>query len=294
MINENNLDEKKQSTINSNPNDYNNNNNQDIIIERNLNQNNANDNYTEIQSQLINANNYDIFDKFSSQEIYEILNDLVPSIFYSLIIYYSFKKNRNYCDPNMYLMLKVLICIFFGYICNSLFRSYLLYKNKAERNPFKLTLLFLSTIITTSYLFSTFISYFIYAKSDPKCFVQDNLTTIVFYGSLFVGLIFIFQKVINCSLICVWFVIMINSFFANPSFFYAHYGIDPEIIKNLPTIKADKKHISFCVICIEDIKEGDEIMILKCPSNHFFHGNCIKSWLLVKTICPMCRSENVL
>ena len=67
-----------------------------------------------------------------------------------------------------------------------------------------------------------------------------------------------------------------------------------EIIKNLPTIKADKKHISSCVICTEDIKEGDEIMILKCPANHFFHGNCIKKWLLVKTTCPMCRSENVL
>ena len=295
MSNENNLNEiPNQSALINNPNDDNNNNNYDIIIDRNLNQNNANENYMELQNQLMNANNYNFIEKFSSQEIYEILNDLVPSIFYSLIIYYSFKNNRNYCDPNMYLILKVLLCIFFGYICNSLFRSYLIYKNKAEKNPLKLCLLFISTIITTFYLFSTFFSYFIYAKSDPKCFVQDNLTTIIFYGSLFVGLIFIFQKIINCILICMWFVIMINSFFSNPSFFYANYGIDPEIIKNLPTTKADKKHISCCVICTEDIKEGDEIMILKCPANHFFHGNCIKNWLLVKTTCPMCRSENVL
>ena len=194
----------------------------------------------------------------------------------------------------MYSILKVLLCIFFGYICNSLFRSYLIYNNKEEKNPLKFILLFISTLITTFYLFSTCFSYFIYAKSDPKCFIQDNLTTIVFYGSLFVGLTFIFQKVINCILICVWFIFMINLFFANPSFFYAHYGIDPEIIQNLPTIKADKKHVSCCVICTEDIKEGDEIMILKCPANHFFHGICIKNWLLVKTTCPMCRSENVL
>jgi len=104
----------------------------------------------------------------------------------------------------------------------------------------------------------------------------------------------LFQKIINITLIFGWFIAMINTFFDNPSYFYSHYGVDPEIIKNLPTFKADKKHISCCVICTEEIKEGDEIMILKCPGKHFFHAECIKSWLIVKTTCPMCRSENVL
>lgn len=286
------MNNDNQSALINNP-DENNNNNFDLIFDYNNNQNIANENYMELQNQLMNNNNF--IEKFSLQEIYEILNDLIPSIFYALIIYFSFKKNnKSYCDMNMYLMLKILLWIYLGYILTSLFRSFLIYKNKSGKDPLSISQYLINTIITTCYLFSIFVSYFIYAKSDSKCFVKDNLTTIVFYGLLFVGLVNIFQKIMNFCLVIGWFIYMINSFLADPSYFYANYGIDPEIIKNLPTFKADKKHISSCVICTEEIKEGDEIMILKCPGKHFFHGSCIKSWLMVKTTCPMCRSENVL
>jgi len=302
MYNENNLDQHyNQSALINNPNENENeneneyNNNYDIIIDNNnLLPNNPNNNYLDLQNDLMENNNTSFIDKFSSQEIYEILNDLIPSIFYSFIIYYSFKEKQNYCDPNMLLMLKTLLCIYLLYIFNSLFRTFLIYKNKPEKDPLNIFLLFTTAIISTVYLFSIFISYFIYSKSDSKCFVQDNFVTIVFYSLLFIGIVFIFQKIINLFFICAWFVLMVKSFLSNPSYFYAHYGVDPEIIKNLPTIKADKKHVSCCVICTDDIKEGDEIMVLKCPARHFFHGSCIKSWLLVKTTCPMCRSENVL
>ena len=191
-------------------------------------------------------------------------------------------------------MLKTLLCIYIAYIFNAIYKSYLIYKNKLEKNSLKISLLLIGAILSTFYLFSVFLSYFIYSKSDSKCFVQDNFITLVFYGLLFIGMINLFQKIINITLIFGWFIAMINTFFDNPSYFYSHYGVDPEIIKNLPTFKADKKHISCCVICTEEIKEGDEIMILKCPGKHFFHAECIKSWLIVKTTCPMCRSENVL
>ena len=253
-----------------------------------------NDNYIDLQNQLMNNNETNFIEKFSSQEIYEILNDLIPSLFYSFIIYYSFKNSSNYCDPNMYLMLKTLLCIYIAYIFNAIYKSYLIYKNKLEKNSLKISLLLIGAILSTFYLFSVFLSYFIYSKSDSKCFVQDNFITLVFYGLLFIGMINLFQKIINITLIFGWFIAMINTFFDNPSYFYSHYGVDPEIIKNLPTFKAEKKHISCCVICTEEIKEGDEIMILKCPGKHFFHAECIKSWLIVKTTCPMCRSENVL
>ena len=104
----------------------------------------------------------------------------------------------------------------------------------------------------------------------------------------------VFHKILQVISVGVCLILMAKSFLDNPAYFYAHYGIDPEIIKNLPTIKADKKHVGCCAICTDDIKEEDEIMILKCPAKHFFHGSCIKSWLLVKTTCPMCRSENIL
>lgn len=300
MNNDNNIEENliqnyNQSALIYNPNeDQNNNNNYDVIIDNNnITQNNGNEDYMELQNDLMN-NNHSFIEKFSSQEIYEILNDLIPSILYCLIIYYSFKPNNNYCDPNMHLMLKTLLFIYLGYIFSSLFRSFLIYKNKPQKDPLKISFLFIEAIISTIYLFSVFISYFIYSKSDSKCFVQDNFTTIVFYSLVFLGLVHIFQKFINFISICFWFVFMVNSYLSNPSYFYAHYGVDPEIIKNLPTIKADKKHMSCCVICTDDIKEGDEIMILKCPAKHYFHGDCIKKWLTVRTTCPMCRCENVL
>ena len=276
----------------NNPLENENNNNENVIIDNN-NQDQNNPDINELQDQLM-INNISFFDKFSSQEIFEILNNLVPPSLYSLLIYYSFNNNGVYCDMNVYFILKTLLCVYLGYIIYSLYHSFLIYKNKSDKKALKISLILLNALITTFYFFSILISYLIFLKNDSVCFVQDNFITIVFYALLFFGVVNIMQKVINLGLIIASFSLLVNTFLTNPSHFYSEYGIDPEIIRNLPTITADEKHVSCCVICTEDIKKGDEIMILKCPGNHFFHASCIKSWLIVKTICPMCRSENVL
>ena len=270
----------------------NNNNNYNVIID-NINQDENNPDINELQEQLMN-NNTSFFDKFSAQEIFEILNNLVPPSLYSFLIYYSFNNNGIYCDMNVYFILKTLLCVYFSYIFYSLYHSFLIYSNKSDKKSLKVSLILINALITTFYFFSIFISYLIYLKNDSTCFVQDNFITIVFYALLFIGIVNIMQKAINVGLIIASFSLLVNAFLTNPSHFYSEYGIDPEIIRNLPTITADEKHVSCCVICTEDIKKGDEIMVLKCPGNHFFHANCIKSWLIVKTTCPMCRSENVL
>jgi len=276
----------------NNPLENENNNNENVIIDNN-NQGQNNPDINELQDQLM-INNISFFDKFSSQEIFEILNNLVPPSLYSLLIYYSFNSNGVYCDMNVYFILKTLLCVYLGYIIYSLYHSFLIYKNKSDKKALKISLILLNALITTFYFFSILISYLIFLKNDSVCFVQDNFITIVFYALLFIGVVNIMQKVINLGLIIASFSLLVNTFLTNPSHFYSEYGIDPEIIRNLPTTTADEKHVSCCVICTEDIKKGDEIMILKCPGNHFFHASCIKSWLIVKTICPMCRSENVL
>lgn len=276
--------------LDNNDNNEENNNNYNIIIDNNnLDENNLDIN--DLQNQLMNNNSF--FDKFSSQEIFEILNNLIPPSFYSVLIYSSLKKDGIYCDMNVPLILKTLSFVNFCFIFYSIYYSFLIYKGKAEKNAIKLSLILMNAIITTFYFFSILISYFIYLKNDPKCFIQDNYITIIFYALLFLGVVNIFQKIINCGLIIASFYLLVNQFFSDHSHFYSQYGIDPEIIRNLPTIKAEEKHVSCCVICTEDIKKGDEIMILKCQGKHFFHANCIKSWLIVKTVCPMCRSENV-
>ena len=289
MNDENNVNQNNALINNPLDND-NNENNYDIIIDNLGNNDQVEDN---LENQLMNNNNNEFFDKFSSQEIFEIINNFIPPLFYSLLIYYSFNNNGTYCDMNVYHILKTFIIIYVSYMAYSIYLVFLIYNNKTDNKALKLSLYLINAIITTFYFFSVFLSYLIYTKNDSKCFIQDNFITIVFYAILFIGLVNAMQKTITLSLIIAFFSLLVNQYFANPSLFYSQYGIDPEIIRNLPTITADEKHVGCCAICTDNIKKGDEIMILKCPGNHFFHSNCIKSWLIVKTTCPMCRSENV-
>ena len=52
-----------------------------------------------------------------------------------------------------------------------------------------------------------------------------------------------------------------------------------------------KDYMDICVICSENFKNGDKIIVLPCNNHHVFHGNCIKTWIKNKTICPMCRKD---
>jgi len=43
-----------------------------------------------------------------------------------------------------------------------------------------------------------------------------------------------------------------------------------------------------CIICYADFKEGERVKrIVSC--GHYFHEECIKSWLSKKQSCPTCR-----
>ncbi|KAJ6093473.1 hypothetical protein N7486_008762 [Penicillium sp. IBT 16267x] len=45
-----------------------------------------------------------------------------------------------------------------------------------------------------------------------------------------------------------------------------------------------------CVICQDDIKVGDEVMLLPC-SHWSFHAACIEPWLRRTNTCPSCRRK---
>ena len=102
------------------------------------------------------------------------------------------------------------------------------------------------------------------------------------------------KKILKILLIGISFPILVCIFISDPNQFYSHFGIDPEIIRNLPSIPATQNHCILCVICAQDIQLGEDIIILNCPGRHYFHANCIKSWLNVKLTCPVCRSDNIL
>ena len=73
-------------------------------------------------------------------------------------------------------------------------------------------------------------------------------------------------------------------------------ALTDEEFNNLEKIKYDetneehKKNISICNICLEKIIHDDSCIKLKC--NHYFHSNCIESWLKEHSNkCPVCREE---
>lgn len=52
--------------------------------------------------------------------------------------------------------------------------------------------------------------------------------------------------------------------------------------------KGEKEEIDTCSICYDEYEENKKIGKMQC--GHLFHLECIKSWLLCKNSCPMCRA----
>ncbi|KAG2393837.1 hypothetical protein C9374_003601 [Naegleria lovaniensis] len=46
-----------------------------------------------------------------------------------------------------------------------------------------------------------------------------------------------------------------------------------------------------CPICGEGYKKDDQCHQLEC--NHFFHLNCLKTWLRKHNTCPICRKDTL-
>jgi hypothetical protein len=53
--------------------------------------------------------------------------------------------------------------------------------------------------------------------------------------------------------------------------------------------KADENVEDCCAICLDQLRDGDQIRELWC--NHYFHVDCIDPWLLNKQSCPLCKDD---
>ena len=47
-----------------------------------------------------------------------------------------------------------------------------------------------------------------------------------------------------------------------------------------------KDNFEECVICLEDMKYGDQLSIIHC--SHMYHLSCLQKWMEKKRICPLC------
>ncbi|XP_062094431.1 probable E3 ubiquitin-protein ligase ZFP1 isoform X1 [Humulus lupulus] len=58
---------------------------------------------------------------------------------------------------------------------------------------------------------------------------------------------------------------------------------------NLEEAECHYKEDDCCIICQDDYKSLEKIGILNC--GHEYHAECLKKWLLIKNVCPVCKSE---
>ncbi|XP_027356256.1 probable E3 ubiquitin-protein ligase ZFP1 [Abrus precatorius] len=58
---------------------------------------------------------------------------------------------------------------------------------------------------------------------------------------------------------------------------------------NLEEANSDEQEADICIICQDEYKNQDKIGILRCE--HEYHADCLRNWLLVKNVCPICKSE---
>lgn len=278
----------------------------DPLIDNENNQNNINENqnaffeenYSQndslISQEELARQNLPFMEKITERELTDIMKDIIPSLFFISIMLFPLYYSPQYCDYNIYISMYFLISIYIGFIAKGLLNTLLIYFNKDNKFEVKIFLMTLSILISLSYYICIYLSYIIYTQSNRQCFKTDTLTIFSFFSVLFMGIISFAQKLFNFILLIIVIVSMIKLFNTDSAQFFSQYGIDPDFIRNLPTTKADDKHTSTCVICLKDIVEGDDILILHCPGGHYFHSKCIKKWLLVKSVCPMCKDVNIL
>ena len=47
--------------------------------------------------------------------------------------------------------------------------------------------------------------------------------------------------------------------------------------------------IDSCAICLEPMKRGERIFLVKC--GHMYHGYCLVKWSQRKSTCPLCNLD---
>ncbi|KAJ1379273.1 Zinc finger, RING-type [Sesbania bispinosa] len=65
--------------------------------------------------------------------------------------------------------------------------------------------------------------------------------------------------------------------------------LTPAAAINVEEAASDDQETDSCIICQDEFKDQEKIGVLRCE--HEYHADCLKKWLLVKNVCPICKSE---
>lgn len=68
---------------------------------------------------------------------------------------------------------------------------------------------------------------------------------------------------------------------------------DPTVVQTLDHFQVTESTSPAmdCVICLEPLAVGEDVIRMPCHENHVFHKFCLESWFNGSNKCPMCRWE---
>jgi len=131
----------------------------------------------------------------------------------------------------------------------------------------------------------------LYFQQDSDCAIEapvlDKVTLVyILLGYIYIGIPLLFA-VLAC--VCLPFVLVGVYFFSKKK----QVGVKEDVINKLPVIRYNSNLTgnTECSICMLEYKEGDKLIQLKCSPMHYFHEDCLKKWLRINGLCPICRAK---
>mmetsp|Transcript_37084 Transcript_37084/g.38448 ORF Transcript_37084/g.38448 Transcript_37084/m.38448 type:complete len:295 (+) Transcript_37084:1-885(+) len=166
------------------------------------------------------------------------------------------------------------------------------------RNEESTTHKFLSLIIEVfNYAFNMFYYVFVvfcvftFLGLNDTCLFQETYTTILIAFYTIIGCCDTGERILFSITVILSLPVYISAITSDSKDFFLKYGVSEDLLDSLDCSQATKEHVNTCVICTEEINEGNKILILKC--SHHYHSECLKRWLSTKYSCPICRSKNI-
>ncbi|CAG9334216.1 unnamed protein product [Blepharisma stoltei] len=195
------------------------------------------------------------------------------------------------CDTDTDTPLKTFIIVLIAIdICNIFINGskHYMYTNPAS-DGFKRAIGGFSTLLALFY-FAWQITGNVWFYSCDDCWDDAvELTTLSLIYIIFGYLHFCWPVLFCCCLcLCIPVLILGLAVFGRGS----QTPATKEMLEKLVAEEYDpSKHTGdrTCAICSEEFQISDKVCALPCDGRHIFHENCIKNWLKVNAICPLCR-----
>ena len=193
-------------------------------------------------------------------------------------------KGPEYSLPNLLISWWLMIANFFAMISKVIiFYHFASIKQDQSIEALKnqMTVIFAKRIYSLNVLF-TGICLFNYICSMPISFLiwkYDRKVPDLFIYSL----IFVLRYFYSMYRYSKYF--MESKDLKNPyGFFELKYG-DPESLVSFPKLQERNQ----CTICLKDYKFNCKLVVFPCANDHFFHLDCMYSWISNSLSCPLCR-----